>query len=289
MAEKGRIGVQMMMLKNDVKEKGAYEVFRQLRNMGYTSVEVSQIPMTAENVREMKRGAEDFGIDITACSAPLCPMHAQDTGENLESHYGKIVSDLHALGCRYLRIGMLPYDRMGDAGGFRAFVAEAEETADRLQKEGISLYYHNHHVDFAKIGNETMLEYFRRNTETIGFELDVFWIQRGGENPIDVIRRFDGRIELLHLKDYRIRPLTPPEGTEDGLAWQRQHFNMNVEFAEIGEGNLPMKKIIPEAVAHGTKEFFIEQDQSYGRTPMESLAISRDNLVSIGFADWFAK
>ena len=103
MAEKGRIGVQMMMLKNDVKEKGAYEVFRQLRNMGYTSVEVSQIPMTAENVREMKRGAEDFGIDITACSAPLCPMHAQDTGENLESHYGKIVSETREASARLSR------------------------------------------------------------------------------------------------------------------------------------------------------------------------------------------
>ena len=33
--------------------------------------------------------------------------------------------------------------------------------------------------------------------------------------------------------------------------------------------------------------FLIEQDDTYGRDPYESLKISHDNLVRMGYADWF--
>src|SRR5918999_1257943 len=65
------IGVQMMMLKNKVEEFGPYEVLRRLHGVGFTAVEVSQIPMTTENVAEMRRAKNKLGIDFAALSAGL--------------------------------------------------------------------------------------------------------------------------------------------------------------------------------------------------------------------------
>lgn len=49
------IGVQMMMLKTQVEEVGAHEVLRRLDGAGFHAVEISQIPMTATNVAEIRR------------------------------------------------------------------------------------------------------------------------------------------------------------------------------------------------------------------------------------------
>jgi hypothetical protein len=39
------LGVQMMMLKDRVSEEGMYPVLQRITDLGYDSVEVSQIPM----------------------------------------------------------------------------------------------------------------------------------------------------------------------------------------------------------------------------------------------------
>ena len=119
-----------------------------------------------------------------------------------------------------------------------------------------------------------------------GFELDIHWIHRGGENPVEFIRKYDGRIRLLHLKDYRIGQLKMPEGAFDPKTFMAA-FTDIVEFAEIGEGTLPVKECIEAGFAGGSEYFLIEQDTTYGRDPFESLRISKENLEKMGYSDWF--
>ena len=64
-------------------------------------------------------------------------------------------------------------------------------------------------------------------------------------------------------------------------------FNNIVEFAEVGEGSLPVKECIEAGLEGGSEYFLIEQDATYGRDAFESLKISRDNLIKLGYADWF--
>lgn len=156
-------------------------------------------------------------------------------GESLSTDFDKIVSDCKALNCDLLRIGMLPIPLMGSREKALDFVRRAEECAARLQEHGIALYYHNHHIEFTKYDGETLLEIIRQNTRLLGFELDVHWIQRGGADPLEVIRRFSGRVRLLHLKDYRVTPFQMPEGgfARDGFM---NAFTNNIQFAELGAG-----------------------------------------------------
>ena len=53
--KKGLIGVQMMMFGGKVREMGAYAVLQELAEIGYHCIEVSQIPMTPENVTGEKK------------------------------------------------------------------------------------------------------------------------------------------------------------------------------------------------------------------------------------------
>ncbi|WP_163539914.1 sugar phosphate isomerase/epimerase [Gracilibacillus sp. YIM 98692] len=284
---KGKIGVQMMMLKHKVEELGAYETMKKLYELGYRSVEVSQIPMTNENVTALKKATDDFNIDITAISAPLEPMMPGREQENLTDHFDKIVADCKALNCDFIRIGMLPFTIMGDKNNILGFIDRAEQMAHKLADQGIALYYHTHHIEFQRFDGKYLLDMMKENTTQLGFELDVHWIHRAGVDPVDFIKQYKDRVTLIHLKDYRIGNLNV---TDDDFKDMKNFFHKFVnliEFAEVGEGNLNMPAIIEAGREAGAKYFLIEQDDTYGRDPFDCLRISRDNLRKMGYEDWF--
>ncbi|NMA94893.1 MAG: sugar phosphate isomerase/epimerase [Clostridiales bacterium] len=282
-----KIGVQMMMLRGKVEELGIYETMKQLSELGYSCVEVSQIPMTEENVQGLKKACEDFSMEVAALSAGLEPMMPGAPGETLSTHFDKIVDDCKTLNSRFVRIGMLPINLMGSKEKVLDFARRADEMAERLSEHGIDLYYHNHHVEFQKFDGKYLLDLILETTTKLGFELDVYWIQTGGENPVEYIKRYKGRMELLHLKDYRIGQLDLSFLEGGDRSGFMQAFSNVVQFAEVGEGNLDMKSIIEVGVECGAKYFLIEQDNMYGRDPFDALKTSRDNLKKMGYRDWF--
>ncbi|MBP1965534.1 sugar phosphate isomerase/epimerase family protein [Paenibacillus aceris] len=284
---KGKIGVQMMMLKGKVEELGVYETLRKVHELGYRCIEVSQIPMTAENVAELKRASIDFEIKIASLSAALEPMMPGMKGETLSDDFDKILQDCKQLDCNFLRIGMLPFHLIGSKDKVMEFAQKADQVAERLAGHGIELYYHNHHIEFQKYDGEYLLDLIKNNTKRIGFELDVHWIHRGGENPVSVIKKYAGRIALLHLKDYRIGQLDMNALSSGDMGKFMQAFTNVIEFAEVGEGSLDMKAIIDAGLESGSQYFLVEQDDVYGRDPFDCLQTSANNLRNLGYADWF--
>ncbi|RKQ32291.1 sugar phosphate isomerase/epimerase family protein [Oceanobacillus halophilus] len=284
---KGKIGVQMMMLKDKVEELGAYETMKKLHELGFSSVEVSQIPMTEENVAALKRASEEFGIEISAMSAPLEPMLPGTPGETLTDDFDKIVNDCKTLNCNFIRIGMLPLTVMGDKDKILAFIDRAEAMAERLAEHGIELYYHTHHIEFQKYDGEYLLDIIKNNTSKLGFELDVHWIQRAGVNPVEFVKEYKNRIALLHLKDYRIGQLDVQEDDLKDMGKFFNKFTNLIEFAEVGEGNLDIPAIMEAGLESGAKYFLIEQDDTYGVDPFVCLETSANNLRKLGYSDWF--
>ncbi|WP_380157537.1 sugar phosphate isomerase/epimerase family protein [Kineococcus sp. R86509] len=284
-----RIGVQAMMLRESVAEIGAFETLRRVREIGYGAIEVSQIPMTEDNVGQLEKARDELGIEIAALSAGLT---SQPGGANdaLEGDLEKIVADCRRLGSDMVRIGMLPFDCMTELDKVLDFCDRAEAAAGLLQENGIRLYYHNHHIEFLKFDGRYMLDVIADRAPNVGLELDVHWLQRGGVNPVAVIQQYAGRVRMVHLKDYRIGEIRPAAfealAQGDRAAFMRE-FSDVVQFAEVGEGNLDFPSIVPVAVASGAEFLLVEQDLLYGRTVWEALQTSHDNLVAMGFADLF--
>lgn len=283
-----RIGVQAMMLKESVAEIGAFETLRRVRDIGYRAIEVSQIPMVEENIAQLERARNELGIDIAALSAGLAASPGGN--DSLEEDLDKIVADSHRLGTEMVRIGMLPFEAMGSLDRLLDFCERTDAYAQRLADSGIRLYYHNHHVEFAKFDGRLMLDIIADRAPNVGLELDVHWLQRGGVNPVSVIEQYAGRVRMVHLKDYRIGKL--PDSAFEALAKGdiagfMTAFAGVVQFGEVGEGNLDFASIIPASIASGAEYLLVEQDDLYGRTVWQALQTSHDNLVSLGFSDLF--
>lgn len=62
---------------------------------------------------------------------------------------------------------------------------------------------------------------------------------------------------------------------------------MITQFAELGEGTLPLKEIIEVGRESGSEYFFVEQDELYGADSYDCLITSRDHLLELGYKNWF--
>jgi sugar phosphate isomerase/epimerase len=283
------IGVQAMMLKNSFIDVGGFETLRRIASIGYHAVEMSQIPLTADNVADLQRARDELGIDVASLSVTLDgPVGAANA--SLDVEFDKIVGDAKSLDAKMLRIGMLPMLSLRSMDALHDFTKRANEYAERLAEQGIRLYYHNHHVEFTKYDGKFLLDIIAENSPAVGLEIDVHWVARGGMDPVRTIDKYAGRAAMIHLKDYRIGQL-PDEAFDllesgDDAGW-REHFSRIVQFAEVGEGNLDFGSIIEHSLSAGAQYLLVEQDELYGRTVWQALQTSYDNLVALGHSDLF--
>lgn len=293
MSKKGLIGVQMSTIAPaKMPSFEPFEVMGKLTDIGYHCAEISQVPMTKENVAGFRRAIDELNFNISSVTAAVAPMVPGMPGEYLcnEDDYKKMVADAKELDCDMMRIGMMPMNAIGNVEKCIDFAKQAEDYCLKLKEDGIDLYYHNHHIEFLKLENgKYLLDVLRENAPHMGFELDTHWIHRGGENPVEFIKKYAGSVRLLHLKDYKIANVEMPDMTKgfDMKAFGNAFFSQPVRFAELGAGSLPLKACIEAGLAGGAEYFLVEQDDSYGRDPFDCLKDSHDHLVSLGYADWF--
>ena len=293
MCKKGLIGVQMSTIAPaKMPSFDAYDVMAKLTDIGFHCAEVSQVPMTKENVAGFRKAIDELNFNFSSLSAAVAPLFPGQPGEYLtnEDDYKKMIEDARTLDVDMFRIGMMPMNAIGDVQKCIDFAKQAEDYCLKLKEDGIDLYYHNHHIEFMKLENgKYLLDVLRENAPTMGFELDTHWIHRGGENPVEFIKKYAGSVRLLHLKDYKIANVEMPDMTKgfDMKAFANAFFAQPVRFAELGAGSLPLKACIEAGLEGGAEYFLIEQDDSYGRDPFDCLKDSRDHLIELGYADWF--
>ena len=114
------------------------------------------------------------------------------------------------------------------------------------------------------------------------------WVQRGGMAPLDMLEAYSGACKLIHVKDFRVAPM-PEEAvkrSEAGEMDMKEFYGIFLslaQFAEVGQGNMNWPALLPAAEEAGAEYFLIEQDDTYGRDPIDAIRDSREYLRSIGY------
>lgn len=248
------IAAQMYTLRDFTQTpEGLRAAFQKLKDIGYQAVQISGIGKIDPQL--VKQYADEAGLTI-------CATHVS---------WDRLVNDLEALAdehklwnCKYIGLGGLPGEYQDSQEGYRTFARLASEIARTLQKEhGLQFIYHNHDFEFERLDGVTGIEVLLKESDVnaLGFELDLYWVQAGGGSPVDWVRKVQGRMQVVHLKDMAI-------------AGRKQ------VFAEIGEGNMNYKDIIKACRETGVEWYVVEQDVCR-RDPFESLAISLNYLQKL--------
>ncbi len=220
--------------------------------IGYQAVQLSGLGPIDDG--ELKRILDGEGL---VC----CATH--ESSDVLLKEPQKAIDHLQAIGCTSTAY---PYPReiaMRNLREVKAFASALEKTGKKLRSAGIDFSYHNHDIEFVRIGGKTILDILIDSTspQNLKFEVDTYWVQAGGANPVELCKRLKRRMPLLHLKDY-------------GVTLDRKPV-----FEEIGYGNLELFEIIKAADAAKTEWYIIEQDAHFeGGDPFKSLKMSFDYI-----------
>jgi len=135
-------------------------------------------------------------------------------------------------------------------------IAKLNEAAEICQRAGIGFYYHNHAFEFEGEPGARFIDRLHK-------EMDVFWVAIGGEDPVQLLRKWKGRVGSLHLKD--VASSAPRKIAE---------FSMPpTAFKEVGFGTLDWPAILTAARDSKIDHYFIEQDATPGY-PLDSLRAS---------------
>lgn len=279
-----KIALNMSMVKLIMWDKGPDYTFKRVKEAGISYFELSQVEMTDDFISQTLEASEKHGVKVISSSVNYKPLFgANAKGLDLETDLDRIIDVNQRLGITYVRDSLIPKTCINNEQGYYDAAKDLNHYGKLLLDAGIKLYYHNHHFEFEKFGQKTGFEILIEECDPkyVGFELDVHWIQRAGQDPIVWIKRLSGQTDLVHLKDYRI---VFPEGEPTPEIFHKEQC---IQFAEIGEGNLDMPAIIHASLDSGALYLPIEQDSCYGRDPFDSLKLSVANIRKMGFAHLF--
>ena len=106
-----------------------------------------------------------------------------------------------AAGMKYIVTPWMP--TVKTLADLKAYCDYYNNIGEKCNAAGLRFGYHNHNFEFSKIEGETMYDFMLKNTDPakVFFQMDVYWVVRGGQSPVDYFNKYPGRFELLHIKD----------------------------------------------------------------------------------------
>jgi len=167
----------------------------------------------------------------------------------------KVYAYAKAVGCKYLTCGL---DLQAFKDDFAGCVVKFKKACEVAALKGMTVCYHAHSHEFEKIHGEYIMDKILAEVPAMAFEADTAWIQCGGTDPANYIKKHLARIPLVHFKDVK-----------------QDH-----KITELGNGVVDFPAVLQ--VIRGSKVEWVsyEQDDT-DLTPLESTKISMDYLKKI--------
>ncbi len=213
-----------------------------IRMMGFTEIEGGPGKLSPEEFKEL---CDERGISIPATGA--------DFDELIKSPEA-VAHRARLLGSKYVMCAWIPHKDAFTLEDAKKATEVFNSAGKVLKDSGITLCYHAHGYEFQPYKDGTLLDYLFKNTNPkyVSFEMDIFWMQFGGGDPVSLLKKYGNRWKLMHLKDMRkgtVKDLTGGTSTENDVP--------------LGTGEVDIPGILKEAKKIGIAHYFIEDESNY--------------------------
>jgi len=169
---------------------------------------------------------------------------------DLENDIEKVVKNAKDFGATYVMCAWVPHDdNKWDLEETKHATEVFNKAGKILKQNGLVLAYHPHGYEFRPYKNGTLFDYMAQNAEDFTFELDVFWAQHGGADPLALMKKYPKKITLLHLKDM-----------EKGIEGNNTGHEEDDTNVVLGTGQIDIAGIVAEAKKLGIEYMFIEDE-----------------------------
>ncbi|HYW94131.1 MAG TPA: sugar phosphate isomerase/epimerase [Bacteroidales bacterium] len=254
----------------DAMNTDPVKTLHQVADMGYSYVEAAGYNLEKGTFygfspEEFKKMCDEAGLKLVTSHTGVEQL-LDENGDFDEAKATKMIDDHARVGVKYLVNAHISDKYSGSVEGYKAIADACNKLGEMAEKKGFGVLYHNHSFEFKPIGDTDGFTILTENLapQLVNFELDCYWAEKAGKDPVTLITLYPGRFKALHLKDM----------TDDA----------DKSFAEVGYGTMDYKAIIATGLKNGVEYFLVEQDRSK-RDPMESARMSIDYLKKIDAED----
>lgn len=272
---KSLIGYQIYSARDDAA-KDLLGTLKAIKALGYDGVEFAGFyGHEAKDVRAM---LDEAGLVAISHHVPFAAMRED---------IFKVISDNRIIGCQYVAIPFLDSDTRPGSAGFGETIRDIYTYGALMREAGIKLLYHNHDFEFCTISGQYGLDFLYSAVPPclLETEIDVCWVKYAGLDPAAYVKKYAGRCDIVHLKDFVGRKDDDKSpyaliGVDKDTA--NADEGVAFEFRPVGYGCQDIPAIVHAAQDSGAKWFIVEQDLSIGRTPLEAAKMSIDYLRGLG-------
>ncbi|MDF4222639.1 sugar phosphate isomerase/epimerase [Maribacter sp. M208] len=237
-AQAQEVGLQLYSLRNQFKMDVA-NTLGLINEWGITKIEGGEtydMPL------------EDFKALLSENDLEMVSVGA--SFDDLENNLEKVVKNAKDFGATYVMCAWVPHDdNKWDLEETTHATDVFNKAGKILKKNGLVLAYHPHGYEFRPYKSGTLFDYMAQNANDFTFELDVFWAQHGGADPLALMKKYPKKITLLHLKDM-----------EKGIEGNNTGHEDNDTNVVLGTGQIDIAGIVKEAKKLGIEYMFIEDE-----------------------------
>ncbi len=215
-------GLQLYSVR-DAMKANVPDTLEKVAKMGYSAVEFAGF--FDYSAKDIKKMLDDNGLKVFGTHTGLGELTDEKLRETID--YMKEIGNENIV---------IPGAPIGTKKQQDATLARINVIQPILEKEGLTLSFHNHSHEFAKKWF-TPVFYPRLVGETNSFlEVDTFWAFNAGKDPVEHITKYADRIKLIHLKDgFAAKKFKPAHGMS------------------LGSGEAPVKAVLDKAIELGFK------------------------------------
>lgn len=252
-----KVGIQTYTIRDYCKTiEDIDKTLAELASWGVKDIQISGIGKVDWN--ELAETVKKYNMTVCVTHTPF---------ERMMKETDAVIDEHIKLGCDCLGIGAMPGEYERTEEGVEKFFADLIPVAKKMRERGVHLAYHNHDFDLKKFGDKSILDrMLELDSDLLWFIPDVAWLHIAGETPEEYLRKMQGRVKVLHFKDYN-----PVEGQEHPWA-----------FTELGKGVVNLNACYETAKEMGIPYIMFEQDNNWTVDAMQSSKEAFEFMKKLG-------
>lgn len=232
-----KIGLQLYSVRADCA-KDLVGTLSKVSKMGYEGVEFAGYH--GRQAKELRKILDDLNLVCCGTHTGLDTLLGDELLRTVEFNA--------ILGNKYLIVPGLKEEYRNSISAWEKTAEIFNQIAERIKPYGMKTGYHNHWIEFEKLeGKIPMDVFFEKASKDVIMQFDTGNAMRSGGKVVDYLKKFPGRSDTIHIKE----------------------FSSTNDKAIIGEGDIPWRQVIELCSTTGNTEWYIIEQESYAYPPIE--------------------
>lgn len=272
-AKKELMGLQLYCVRDEMKAD-PLGTLKELAKIGYQNVEHANYvnrKFYGWTPVEFKKVLGDLGMTMPSGHTVLGKQHWDEAKKDFTDAWKYTVEDAAYMGQQFV---ISPWMDSKVRQSYDELMKQLEtfnKSGELCKKSGMKFGYHNHDFEFSeKLNDKTLYDIILQNTDPnlVMQQLDTGNLYNGGAKAIDIVQKYPGRFESLHVKD----EIVSAEGKE------------KYESTILGTGIVSVKEVVDLCrKSGGTIHFIIEQESYQGKTPLQCMKEDYEIMKKWGY------